>query len=103
MVSKLASLPLNAPLRVSHLTLKLTICSYVLQSIVVPTCVVYCVCTAVAPLVNWIFIFGLGLGLHGSAVAYNIISLLNCFGLLAIIYWNHRRLEGTGRETWHGW
>ena len=73
------------------------------QSIVVPTCIVYTVCTALAPLVNWILVFGLGFGLHGSAAAYNIVSVLNCLGLLLVIFWKHRQLKGTGEETWHGW
>ena len=68
-----------------------------------PTCLVYLVCTMVSPLIYWVMIFAFGLGLNGSAYAYNIVSWLNCAGLLVYISYHHRQLEGTGRETWAGW
>lgn len=74
-----------------------------MQSVVVPTCLVYSVCTLLAPPINWVLVFGLGWGLRGSAAAYNIVEILNCVGLLCVICWKHRQLDGTGAETWHGW
>ena len=68
-----------------------------------PTCMVYLVSTSISPFIDWVIIFGLGLGFHGAAIALDIVSLLNCLALLGYITYHNSRLEGTGRETWLGW
>ena len=56
-----------------------------------------------APLLNWLLIFRLGLGLDGAVWAMNICQLAMLAGLATYTAWHHRRLAGSEKQTWHGW
>ncbi len=59
--------------------------------------------TVVTPVVNYLLIYGLALGLDGAALANNVEAGLYC-GMLAIYFVvKERGLVKSGRHTWHGW
>lgn len=65
--------------------------------------VIFTIGTLTAPLHNWLFIYKLGMGLMGSAVALGVINAGNSLLLVAYIAWHNRRLQGTPEDPWPGW
>ena len=57
----------------------------------------------VAPLFNWLFIYGLDLRLLGAALAMDAVMLTMVAALGAYIILRDRRLRGQPQATWGGW
>ena len=58
---------------------------------------------AIAPLINWLLVFKLRLGLDGAASATVLLYTLETVLLVAVVVVRDRRLAGTEQQTWHGW
>ncbi|GIL54337.1 hypothetical protein Vafri_9903 [Volvox africanus] len=72
------------------------------QGVVAPLTVVASVCTAATPLFNHVFMFQLGWGVLGAAVAYNLLQLLEVLLLVGAMVWLHLYGQETGCRTWNG-
>ncbi|GLI61472.1 hypothetical protein VaNZ11_003869 [Volvox africanus] len=72
------------------------------QGVVAPLTVVASVCTAATPLINHVFMFQLGWGVLGAAVAYNLLQLLEVLLLVGAMVWLHLYGQAIGCRTWNG-
>ncbi|KXZ53173.1 hypothetical protein GPECTOR_7g1065 [Gonium pectorale] len=72
------------------------------QGVVTPLTAVSLAYTALTPLVNHLFMFRLGLGMVGAAVAYNMLQALELLLLVAAMAWLHHFKQRPGAHTWRG-
>lgn len=73
------------------------------EGVVAPTTVVSCAAVGLSPLLNWVLIFKLGLGVDGAVLAMDACQLAMLVGLAGYATWRARRLAGSEVQTWHGW
>eukprot|EP00887_Chlorella_sp_A99_P005323 scaffold1.g5323.t1 len=73
------------------------------SGVVAPTTVVSCAAVGLSPLLNWVLIFKLGLGVDGAVLAMDACQLAMLVGLAGYATWRARRLAGSEVQTWHGW
>lgn len=68
-----------------------------------PATVVSCITLALAPLLNWLLIFKLRLGLDGAVWAMNACQGISLALLSVYTERRHAAAAGSDRQTWHGW
>jgi Na+-driven multidrug efflux pump len=65
--------------------------------------IIFALGAASAPLYNWLFIYGCGLGLTGAAVALAAVNFSNALLMGIYIVRHNRQLAGTKEAPWLGW
>ncbi|GLC34912.1 hypothetical protein PLESTB_001177300 [Pleodorina starrii] len=72
------------------------------QGVVTPLTVVASICTLATAALNHVFMFSLGLGMQGAAVAYNLLVALELLLLIGTMAWLHMYGQAPGCRTWCG-
>jgi hypothetical protein len=72
------------------------------QGVVVPLTGVAATVTAATGFVNHLFVWRLGMGMRGVALAYNLLQGLELALLLAAAAWQHFVAQAPDKRTWQG-